>query len=474
MAAAYSFFGDNEFGARFCSSIAGTITCLLTYRLGVRMSSSAVGLFAGLSLAVAPMMIVQSKMATTDAVLSALLLGAFSCLWELYVAGFSWRWSLTFWFLLALAILTKGPFGPAFVACPVVTWAVVTRQVHVLKRLNWLPGLALMTAICLPWGLAIYRATNGEFYRVAIGQQALGHSLGAMNDHRGFPGYYVAIALAGLFPWSFLAPLALRGVRQWYREPGPSGLLLSWVVVPMIMLEFMRTKLPQYYLPAFPAWALLIARGVVVYHASGSRLVGTRRGLMRVTGLGAAALLGVVILAGWGARHLSGELRMPALAAAGVLAVGIPISGFLLVRRQDRYGWVAAVATLWHVGIVVAVWALPCAERCRIAHASAELLRLKACENNPVALFGYREPSLVFYFGRPIRTFGSPKELREFLDQHGEVFTLLREADLDKLSKKQPLICIEPRGYITAQPIAGRVFGSVQLARLSIRDDRGL
>jgi 4-amino-4-deoxy-L-arabinose transferase-like glycosyltransferase len=469
MASAYSVFGDNELGARFFSGVAGMITCVLTYRLGTRMAGRPVGLVASLMLAVAPFMVIESKMATTDAVLTATLCGALSCLWELYLVGFSWRWSLAFWFFIGVTILTKGPFGPAFVACTLIVWLFLSRQWVMLTRLNWVAGITLVLAVCLPWGVAIYRATHGDFYRVALGQQALGHSLGTMNDHRGFPGFYLAIAMGGMMPWTLMVPLGLRGVRQWYRASGPGSFLLGWMIGPMLMLEIMRTKLPQYYLPAFPAWALVIARGAVEFHLAGNRLVQGSGGLWRVRGFGIAAIAISIGLSALAFRCLPQEVQVPMLAFAGVLGAGSIAGTTLFSQRHDRFGWAMAVAVSWCLGFIVAAWILPSAENCRVARASTEALRAEAGDDAPIVLFGYREPSLVFYLGRPVPMFGSPKELVKFLDDQSTVVTLLRDSDLNKLRKKQPLISIEPCRRVEGQQIVGLGSASVLIARLHLR-----
>jgi 4-amino-4-deoxy-L-arabinose transferase-like glycosyltransferase len=471
MATAYSVFGDNEFGARFFSGIAGTVTCLLTYRLGTRIGGRAVGLVAALMLAVAPFMVIESKLATTDAVLTAALVGAMSCVWELHDAGFSWRRSLTFWFLIGVLVLTKGPFGPAFIACGVAAWLLLSRQWSVLSRMNWLPGLAVVLALCLPWGVAIYRATDGEFYRVALGDQALGHSLGSMNNHRGFPGFYLVIALAGLLPWSLLLPFGLSGVRQWFRGPGPESFLLGWIIGPLIMVELMRTKLPQYYLPAFPAWSLLIARGVVDFHAAGHRLVKSAGGLRRVIVLGVLGPLAAIVFAAFVLTRGPAEVRAPALVAAAVLGAGSMMVLVLLKCGRDRAGWAATVGAWWSLGIVVAAWLLPAAENCRVARASVDALRARAGDKSAVVLFGYREPSLVFYLGQPVPTFNSPKELAHFLDERGPVVTLLRDSDMNRL-RKQPEICVEPIHCTEPLAIQGINSTCVHVARLSVVTNR--
>ncbi len=470
IAAAYAVFGDNEFGARFFSGVAGTVTCLLTYRLGVRMGGRKVGLAAAMMLAVAPFMVVESKLATTDAVLTATLVGAMSCVWELHVAGFSWRRSLAFWFLTGVAVMIKGPFGPAFLATAIGAWLLLCRERSVLGRMNWLAGIGLATAVCLPWGIAIWLATDGEFYRVAIGEQALGHSLSAMNDHRGFPGYYVVLALGGLMPWSFLFPQAFAGARRCAWDAGPGGFLLGWIFGPMIMLEVMRTKLPQYYLPAFPACAILIARGTIAFNAAGNRLAQSAAGRRRVSAISALTLIVTLVMGILAAANGPTDLLAPAIVAAGTLAAGSLAALVLALQQRDGSCWRATVGSCWLVGLVVSAWLLPNVESCRVARLSAKALREHAGRNSHVILFGYREPSLVFYLGRPVPTFSVAGSLAKHLGEHGPALTLLRDSDVTRL-KKDSRIEIQPVQRVESKAATRLAPTSVLVARVSLSSE---
>src|SRR5204863_5670451 len=73
MLAGTALGGDNPFGARLVSAMAGAGTCLLVWALGRRMFGRRVGLIAGLMAATAPILVVESKLATTDATLAFLL-----------------------------------------------------------------------------------------------------------------------------------------------------------------------------------------------------------------------------------------------------------------------------------------------------------------------------------------------------------------------------------------------------------------
>lgn len=466
MAAAYSVLGDNEMGARFCSAVAGTVTCLVTYRLGTRMGGRTVGLVAALMLAVAPFMVIESKLATTDAVLTALLTAAMSCIWELHKTGPSWRWSLLFWCLIGMAVLAKGPFAAVFISMAMVAWFILCRDWSVLWRLNWAVGPALALAICLPWGVAIYLATHGQFYAVALGEQAFGHSFSAMNQHRGFPGYYVLLVLAGLLPWTFALPTAVSGIWHWARRVGAGSFLVGWVIGPMVMVEIMRTKLPQYYLAAFPAWALLIARGAVKYHESANHLAQSLSGKCRMLAFGALGCLGAGAATGVAIMKLPVQLLAPSLTATVILGGGTLISLVTFWRLHDRLGWCTVVGTWWLTGVVVGAWFLPSADSYRVARASAEALRAQAATGSTIVLFRFREPSLVFYVGRPLPTISSTKRLAEFIKGRETVWTLLRDADVHKL--RSGGIAVDACRTIKTRQIEGWDLPAVFLARLSL------
>ncbi len=76
MRAGVAVGGDNPFGARLVSGLAGMATCLLVWRLGRSIAGPTVGFLASVALAVTPIMVAESKLATTDATLAFLIIAA--------------------------------------------------------------------------------------------------------------------------------------------------------------------------------------------------------------------------------------------------------------------------------------------------------------------------------------------------------------------------------------------------------------
>jgi len=395
--------GDNPFGARLVSAVAGAATVLAVWALGRRMFGVRGGRLAGLIVATAPIVVAESKLATTDAMLALLLLGCQFCLWELgrrpsrVAAGL-------FWAFLSLATLTKGPVGPALIASssllawwwgwPASTW----------KRLHWRSGLAGLAIVTLPWYVAISIRSGGEFLRFAVGRQIVHRVAADMEAHGGFPGYYPLVSALVFYPWSALLPAALAGAWLRRRSDSTLGFVLGWVVGPLLLLECFRTKLIHYYLPAFPACALLVTWLVLAVSAEG---VNVRRwplgrlGLALLVGIG---LAGTVFLVA-GAAMVQGGLASPLLLVAVLIAAGTLI-GTSWFQQGATERAVYCLAATWAVVLLACCgWLIPLAEPYRTSRIIGErLASLSARMGIDPVLLEYQEPGVVYALGRPIAT----------------------------------------------------------------------
>ena len=125
-----------------------------------------------------------------------------------------------------------------------------------------------MFGIVAVWGIPAMVATHGEFLKVGIGHHVIFRSFGVMDSHgaRGWlgwllstPFYFIALFFS-FFPWAFRVPTALR---NWWPARGTDtgGLyLLTQAGLIFLVFSLVRTKLPHYTLPAFPAIAIWLAR----------------------------------------------------------------------------------------------------------------------------------------------------------------------------------------------------------------------
>ena len=395
--------GDNPFGVRLVSAIAGAGTVLGTWWLGRRMFGPRGGRLAALVLATAPIAIAESKLATTDATLSLWLFGCQACLWVLGRRPSSTAAAL-FWVLLSLATLTKGPIGPAMIAAssllawwwgwPAAAW----------KRLQWRRGLAGFVILTAPWFITMTLMSAGEFLRFAVGRQIVHRLASDMEAHGGFPGYYAVISALVFYPWSALVPAGLACAWMRRKSDPNLGFLLGWAIGPLLLLECFRTKLIHYYLPAFPACALLTACLVLSVTTEGVNI--RRRPLGRVAmalliGIG---FVGIVVLVA-GTTLVPAALRLPMLVVAVVMAAGT-LAGVSAFQQAATERAVYALAATWAIVMAIATgWLIPRGEPYRTSRVLGEKLAAhSALLNAEPVLLEYQEPGVIYALGHPIAT----------------------------------------------------------------------
>jgi 4-amino-4-deoxy-L-arabinose transferase-like glycosyltransferase len=435
MRAGVALGGDNPFGARLVSAFAGMGTCLLVWSLGRRMLGERAGRLGALMLATSPIMVIESKLATTDATLAFWLVGAQFCLWELTKRPSRW-FAAGFWILMALATLTKGPVGIALIAVSgLVSWW-WGGPTECWKRLHWRAGLPALVLITAPWFVAVGIASHGDFFRIALGQQVIYRVTSGMEEHAGFPGYYLLTMLGLFHPWSALLPAA--ALAAWFRRRmrPEFGFLLGWMIGPLIFLECVRTKLVHYYLPAIPACALLAAWLIVALVQDEVNLRRWTLGRLGVGLLGGTALVLAVVLAA-GAVVMPSDLRWPLLALALVLVPGT-LYGLERFHRGATERAVHALIATWGLLLfAIAGWLLPAAEPYRTPRLVAERLAvLSKTHHAQPALHSYQEPSTIYAYGQPVPTVRKWWQIRALVATHGTVVTALLPHELKEFLKK--------------------------------------
>jgi 4-amino-4-deoxy-L-arabinose transferase-like glycosyltransferase len=428
----YDLVGDNPFGARFVPALAGAANCLLVLVWGRRMLGDRAALWSSLILATAPIVVLESKLATTDAFLTTCVITAQWALWELARAP-SWRAALTFWVAMALSVLTKGPMGPALVAAALPLLWGWGGPTAFLRRLKFLPGLALFAAIAAPWFVAIYFVSHGDFYRVMVGQHVVYRMTHGMESHGSPPGYYTATIIGTFYPWSALLPAAL--VLAWTRRrQNPNlGFLAGWALGPLILLECVPTKLIHYYLPAYPASAFLVAwlldglaRGDLSWAPGPLRRVSLV--LLRWTGGAWVVFLLVCVYT------VPAPMKYPCIALSLVVAVGTVLGNRRLGLGEFGSGVVAMASTWSAFALIGGLWLLPSAQPYRLPVSVARALRELETRGEAVPVLAFfRPPSVVVEVGHPMPELPFPNQLVEASLRIGTLAAVLEPWEIEKL-----------------------------------------
>ncbi|HEY0504696.1 MAG TPA: glycosyltransferase family 39 protein, partial [Lysobacter sp.] len=213
-----------------------------------------------------------SQMITTDYLLSACIALA---MWAFVEARFSAtphprRWIALMWIALALAFVTKGPAG--LLPLPVVLlfdFLMPGRRDH--RVLQW-SGLVLFAVLALPWYVAVFHGNPGLF-EYFVGDELVNrvttNEFGRHGEWYGWIEIYVPTLIVGTLPWTPALWRWTRGlpamVRPWWRQPQRRQrdahwvLLALWLLLPLAVCVFARSRMPLYLLPLFVPIAVIIA-----------------------------------------------------------------------------------------------------------------------------------------------------------------------------------------------------------------------
>jgi 4-amino-4-deoxy-L-arabinose transferase-like glycosyltransferase len=489
----YLLFGVTEFAARFWSAVFGVATALLVYRLGRRMFSARVGLWAGLAISTSLMFDVVGRAATPDSFLvffSTLALWIFArCETWSDEAGstefsspprLSWQTCAAMYAVMAIAVLVKGPIGLLLPGAVLGLYLLVRgragmtvandvaqdRILLLLRRVTparivrtvWamrpLTAVAVVLLIAGPWFAAVGWQTGGAFLYDFFGVQNFGRFVGAMDNHSGGIWYYVPAILVGFFPWTiFAAPTVLDMIRRCRGKlPGSDGakFLCCWILVYVGFFSIAATKLPNYVLPAYPALALATAcfldrwltRPDAVSHwwprlAFGSLLA-----------IGVAAIVAPVVLFRDGNGQkiverlgIAPELRSDMLSIAwlGALLVAAAAAGLIFLGlRKPNQAFAALTITATAFCLTLFSWLAVRIDRLQPCPAVAQAIQNHSTGMPQVAQFGYFRPSLVYYCDTRVETCRNALRVADFLESNDNVFVVTTEEHFARLSPHLP------------------------------------
>lgn len=346
----------------------------------------------------------EAKIAKTDAVLLATVLGAQGVLLRAYLARDPGHPPLTFnlamlgWLSFALGILVKGPVIAGVLGFTVIVLVVWDRDWRWLGKLRPLWGVGLTLIIAMPWLVAILVKSHGAFY-----QESLGHDFGAklaggQESHGLPPGYYVLMTIVTFWPATlFLVPALVATVVN--HRQAAARFLLAWAGG-WWLIEFVPTKLPNYILPAYPALAMMA--GAFILAPFDPDAPQWRRRLMPIVSsahfiLGSGLLAaGIVILP----RLYGAGTSWGLIVASGVIALLSVVAVYLMLRGSN--GAAASISTVTAI-VAMATLTMGVIPRLRDLMVSPREAAMVAKHirhgDPPVVLAGYTEPSAVFLLG---------------------------------------------------------------------------
>jgi 4-amino-4-deoxy-L-arabinose transferase-like glycosyltransferase len=403
MEASFGAFGISEWAARIGPACSGLLSLLLVYWIGRRVERACdkehssgeeqqserastsgraqtegrertewLGLASGVALATSGGLIVFSRAASFDIVLTMAVTASLACFLvsELDVDERHRRWLLAgFYACVGVALLAKGLVG-IVIPCGVVLAYLVLRRRRPDRQLLlsalWGGALALLVA-CVWYGPIIARH-GWKFIEEFFIQHHFARYVSNKYHHaQSFYFYLPVMALLAL-PWTGFLLAALARLKSWDWR-GPTALdklrvfALVWLVVPVAFFSLSGSKLPGYVLPALPGAALLAGESLSRFLRGEGKAIS-----MRATG--AMLILFALGLLVYAAR--TGDIPMNCALFIAVLPLTAGASVILWTNKRELCLALVACAAFG-----VTLLAINCgAERVARRESMRDLLRL--------------------------------------------------------------------------------------------------
>jgi len=491
MCAGYAVFGVNETGARSVSAAMAVGSCIVVFLIARSMFTRRAALISGLISATTLLVFIEGRIATADSLLLATVLLMFWGFQRIVIGRNGVGSFLLLYGGLAAGSLTKGPVSASVLIVAVGLYALMRRERppaaraidggrlrRLLRRLRaelapWrrevravagelhlAAGLAAAAAVTLGWFIPAIVKTDGGFLTEGllrhVGERAF------VRDYEGHGGvpvvFYVILLPLFFFPWFAVLPESL--VQMW-RSKGRNrrAFLLAWGISPFLVFSFLRTKLPHYVLPAYPAFAIICG-------AMLDGILDTRRSLWRTPagklGLILFGLMGAGAAAGLAALPRSAQLGPVAGAAVAPAVVLLVMTALVLVdfvRGNVLRGSVAMAVLMVGAAVVVSLRMAPALEELYTIKNLALDIREEYAGQHVVCLGLKEHASMVFYLQQDVPFIRRADEVAVGrLDQQA-VFTVKPAGSADEIRRSMPLLCIATRKE------AGKLAGLGESAR---------
>lgn len=267
--AAFRFFGETPFAARFFPAVFGTIGVLQTYWFAQELYNRRTGFLSGLIMATTVEYFYLAKAVVTDMTLFVFMDGA---LMLFYVARTRQRPRLYYgaYFLAGLAILTKGPIGLVLPGLIILAYLLGNRDSHTLFHMKLCRGLLLSLSIAALWYGPMVQLHGSAFLEGFIGVHNILRATVSEHPRNNTWWYYFLIFLIGCFPWSLSLPWLWKKYKKtlldrlrrhtfWRSLDDRQRFLFLWAFVTWLFFECMATKYPTYTFPYLPPLSIGLA-----------------------------------------------------------------------------------------------------------------------------------------------------------------------------------------------------------------------
>ncbi len=455
----FRLFGITEGAARFAPVCAGLLSALAVFWVGRSVERASerfndgngemrgLGLWCGAALASSSGMMVFSRGASFDVIVTLTLTLALACffVYEIETNERKRRWLLAgFYAFVGASLLAKGLIGIIIPYAVIIVYFLVRREWPDARlRFSLIWGTALALLVAATWYAPVTMRHGWNFIDQFFIQHHFARYFSNKYHHPQPFYYYLPVMAIIALPWSCYLAAALIAARRWkWSEPTIENkfrvFALVWLVVPVAFFSASNSKLPGYVLPALPGAALLVGERLRAFVNKGEG-----QAAMRATGALMLVLVGLVAIVALRKDYVTGTcglfIALPLL-VAGVVALGWPC-----LRRVCA--WMIVWSTLCSMALII-----NCAAPWIVRHESVrELMRQAAAQgyaSTPVVLLHNIDRSAEFYAagrlvydnsGVPLKLEGVAQVADEARQRGGQVLVIVPVEHVGQLTNYSAL-----------------------------------
>ena len=227
---------------------------------------------ASLGFALSPLIIIWSRTAVSDALLTGTLGISLLLFWR-RMASENNDQCISAWVFLGFAILVKGPV--AFVLALLTITSFLCCQKNwktLLSKINPKKGFLITTLISVPWYILELLKEGKPFWDNFFGYHNFQRYTSVVNNHSEPFWFFLYIMILASLPFT---PFLYHGIFKTFKDFLKSSkescnitetlytYSFCWLTSVLIFFSLSATKLPSYWLPAIPAAALLISNSFI-------------------------------------------------------------------------------------------------------------------------------------------------------------------------------------------------------------------
>lgn len=388
---------DSIWKYRLPSALGALLTVLSLYFIGKKVYGRREAFYASLSLSVSFILLVESHIAKTDALLLAIttsILLILSGYHSRKISLNSYRWFFLLWFLVGFSVLIKGPISLIIIFMTLFFLVLYERDWKWLIQTRPFYGVLFSFIIASPWFFAIISIEGLNFFSESIGNDLFGKIKEGKEGHGAIFGTHSALVWILLWPFSlFILPSLVMSWKR--RKQRKISFLIAWLVPSWILFEMLPTKLPHYTLLMYPAVTLMI--GNMLNSKNLEELLNSKLYLISFF----LFLLGgfvIVTVLFYGLFYFNNSLSISEVIISLFFLLILVFTIFIKKYFKPLY-LISYIVTLGCVlGSLIFFFYLPRMEQVWVSSSIARELKLNNISGKG-AILGYHEPSIVFELG---------------------------------------------------------------------------